>query len=226
VNDREWNRVVALLAENWPHQLQPESALAKYRRDLEGFPASQVIVAIETFYRDGREFPPNGGHVVRRLSDLHTDPPDWFEACKHIRRALRKTSDLIVEDDSEKGWHYHDERIAYLDREAPLVAVFVRRIGMDAIVLNDGGDEARLRNKYEDFVARSKERLVYGGLPTAGLARLERVKDGELVEGRAGELPPRAIPLEGGGVRRIAQGPEQPRKVGFDVIAGAGRKAA
>ena len=225
MNDREWDRVVALLAENWPHQLQPESALAKYRRDLDSFPASQVLVAIETFYRDGERFPPTGGVIRGRLADLITDAPEFFEALRLIRRALHKPSDLIVEDDSEKGWHYSDERQAHLDQASPLIAAFVRQVGIDRIVLGDGGDEARLRNKYEAFIARNREQLLYGGLPAAGLPKLERVLNGELTEGRAGPQEPRKI-LVDGAIRRIEQEPEQPRKVGFTVIAGNGGEAA
>jgi hypothetical protein len=223
MTDFEWRRIVVLLAENWPHQLQGEESLAKFRRDLDGFPVDQVLAAIETLYRDGREFPPNGGQILGRLAQLYADPPDWFEALREIRRALRKASDLIVEDDSDKGWRYEDERMTYLERSAPFVRAFIRQIGIDTINLSDGNDEARLRQKYERFVARNHERLVYGGIAPAGLPKLERVVDGELVEGRAGQLPPRVIPIEGGGVRRIEQGREPARKMGFGAVASHAR---
>jgi hypothetical protein len=70
MTDVEWDRVVELLATNWPHQLQPDNSLEKFRRDLDAFPVDQVLVAIETFYRDGREFPPNSGQVLGRVADL------------------------------------------------------------------------------------------------------------------------------------------------------------
>jgi hypothetical protein len=226
MTDFEWRRVVELLAENWPHQLHSDTALGKFRRDLDRFPVEQVLVAIETLYRDGRDFPPTGGHVLGRLVDLTIDPPPFHEALRTIRRALRKPADLIVADDSERGWHYSDERYVFLDREAPMLAGFLRTIGIDQVQLEDGGDEARLRNKYERFVGDARESLLYGGLPPAGLRKLERVVDGEVVELERDARPePRVIAAPDGGVRRIERGPEQPRRMGFDAVASRGREA-
>jgi hypothetical protein len=223
MTDSEWDQVVELLATNWPHQLQPELSLAKYRRDLDDFPVEQVLVAIETLYRDGREFPPNSGQVRGQLADLHFDAPSWFEAMRTIRRASGKSADLIVEDESERGWHYVDERMVFLDAEAPLIAGFIREVGWRSINIEDGGDEARLRTKYEDFVRRVREKLVYGGLPSSGLARLERVVDGEVKAiDRSAEGEPRVIEVGNGEVRRVEPGPEKPRRVGFDAVGAHG----
>jgi hypothetical protein len=228
MTDAEWDQVVELLATNWPHQLQPELSLAKYRRDLDDFPVAQVLVAIETLYRDGREFPPNSGQVRGQLADLHFDAPAWFEAMRTIRRAAGKSDRLIVEDESERGWHYVDERMIFLDAEAPLIAGFIREVGWRSINLEGGSDEARLRTKYEDFVRRVRDKLVYGGLPTAGLARLERVVAGEVkAVDRCAAEEPRVIDVGNGEVRRIERGSEPPRKMGFDAVAStAGSEAA
>lgn len=225
MTDVEWDRVVELLATNWPHQLQPELSLEKFRRDLGDFPVEQVLVSIETFYRDGREFPPNSGHVRGRLADLYFDAPPFFDALKAIRKALNKAPNLMVNDDSERGWHYVDERVAWLDEHAPFIGTFVKAIGIDRVLLTDGSDEARLRNKYEDFVRRARESMIYGDLPPAGLRKLERVRDGQVVELERGKPAPREISDGAGGIRRVEVGQEQPRPVGFRVVAGRGRAA-
>jgi hypothetical protein len=220
VNDAEWYSVVERLAENWPHQLQPDSSLEKFRKDLGDFPVDQVLAAVETLYRDGREFPPNSGQIRARIADLHFDAPPFYEALRVLRRALTRGSDYIVEDDSEKGWRYEDRRITYLEEHAPLLLAFVRSIGIDRIELTDGGDEARLRNKYDDFIRRAREHLIYGGLAPAGLRKLERVLDGELVESNPhAKLEPRKVALPGGGVRRVEREEPSGRRMGFAAIA-------
>jgi hypothetical protein len=225
LTDLEWRRVVKLLAENWSHQLQPESSLAKFRQELDEFSVAQVLVAVETLYRDGREFPPNAGHIRARLADLHFDAPPFYDALRMIRRAGHHPNDLIVEDDSEKGWHHEDRRMTFLEEKAPLLAGFVRAIGWDQISVGDGGDEARLRGKYEDFVRRAREAMIYRGLPPAGLRKLERVENGELVEYQPHKaIEPRAVISDGEVLRRVEREAPGPRRMGFSPIAGGSRE--
>jgi hypothetical protein len=171
----EWNRVVELLTRNWPHQLQPDAALEKYRTDLDGFPVEQVLAAIETWYRDGREWPPTGGQVLGRLADLTVDAPPFYAALRLIRETSRIRGRAMEDASQRQGFRIVDGPYEVLERDSPFVCAFVAALGgFSRAEVRDGFDEARLRGKYEDCLEEARRSLVYGGIEGAGLPGLER----------------------------------------------------
>lgn len=173
MKESEWLRITEGIRARWPHAELPHSSIEVWFDAVRDLDADQVEVAVEVVYRDGREFPPNGAQLRAKVTELGMDAPPWHEVLKLIRRALRKPHNLIVDDDSEKGWHYSDERLVYLDEHSPIVAAFVRRVGFDQLTETAENGEARLREKWRDFELRERQNRNYAGLPSAGLKRLE-----------------------------------------------------
>jgi hypothetical protein len=92
LTDTDWLTIEARITANWPHQLPPKVALAKWKTDLADLRREQVETAVEALYRDGREFPPNGGQIRAKVVELTIDAPDWADV-KHYLAPPAKLAD-------------------------------------------------------------------------------------------------------------------------------------
>lgn len=167
MTDREWDGIVAVITANWPHQLPPDEALAKWGQDLAEFPADQVLTTVEVLYRDGREFPPNGAQIRAKLFDLATDELDWSEAWELVREAGRKFG---------LGARY-TEALQWLEQRSLPAATAAKRMGIREVasyrIESESTARAQFRDTYREVVDRKRSGDLYAGLPSAGLARLE-----------------------------------------------------
>lgn len=162
----EWDVIVAVnLMANWPHQLPPDEALAKWGADLAGEGAEEVLVAVETLYRDGREFPPNGAQIAAKIAELRRGDPDPGEAWDIAKN--RRPFSLI---------HQRDEAMTWIEERSPAVAEAVRRFGIDELAEVTAADvgmaRAQFRRTYEGVVEDRRRADVRGSID-AGMRRLK-----------------------------------------------------
>lgn len=159
----EWIGVVRRMEANWPHSTLPSSAIAKWFDDLRRLPVDQVTAAVETAYRDGEKFPPNGAQILGRISKLSRNEIDHGEAWM----LARKASYMSGTDEKNFEW---------LRELSPAAAETVRRL-CGGNVLTYNVDEvstvrAQFREIYKAVVAEGRRDDTYAGLPSAGLRGL------------------------------------------------------
>lgn len=168
----EWFDITRVINANWPHRPISDVALAKYYDDLKDLHASQVRATVEVLHREGREWPPTGGHIIAKLAELTVDAPDWAVAAATLRRLL------AYPDNVHRGGQVVDARAERLAREHPLLQAFVNTVGWGEIRCapqDDRTAEAQLRTKWERYVRAEYRSHALAGLPAAGLPALERV---------------------------------------------------
>ena len=112
---QEWVGVVQRIRANWPHAGVPDVSIAKWYDDLSELTVEEVTGAVEGFYRDGREFPPNSGQIIARLGA----DPDYSEAWRMAHSLIGTCSPL----------HEPIAFIAALEKRSPAAAEAVRRMG-------------------------------------------------------------------------------------------------
>ncbi len=168
----EWAQVAQGMVAKWPHSPVPDVSLAQFYADLADLPGVQVAAAVEVLYREGREFPPNGGQIRGKLSELTLDAPLWADA----RRVLQRLA--VLPDRVMRVGRFVDVRAAALERSHPAVRAFVATVGwqeLGAAAADDRVAEAQLRTKYERHVTRRERDMTLLGIPAAGLPGLERI---------------------------------------------------
>jgi hypothetical protein len=165
VNDAQWLNVKARLTTNWPHQLPPESALAKWRTDLDDLDGDQVEVAIEALYRDGRDFPPNGAQIRAKVVELAADVPTWGEVWDRLWRAAQRF-----------GRGREQEAFGWLEEWSPLAAQFARQLPFREFCTTTEPEvfHGQARRVWEQLVRRFERDTALTGLPSAGLKAVER----------------------------------------------------
>lgn len=159
----EWIEAVALMRLNWPHVAVDEKVAEKWYTDLKHLPGEQVKVAIETLYRDGREFPPNGAQILGRITELGRDEIDHGEAWRLATRAALKADPK--------------EAARWLEERSPAAAEAVRRISgpyLSYPTKEEATVRAQFRDIYHNIVKAQRRDDLYAGLPGAGLRGLER----------------------------------------------------
>lgn len=176
----EWDKIVALIAANWPHSLPPEESLSKWATDLADLPGSEVLAAVEALYRDGREFPPNGGQIrgkVAALAAAHIPEPDEAYA-------------LAMHAASSVGF---DDGLDWLKERQPLVAAAAERFPWRALCrepMADGVRRAQFTKGYQAVRERAERDQRYAGLPAVRPRQLEpRPLAGAMAQAKA-ELDP------------------------------------
>lgn len=170
----EWLEIAADVCDMWPNQPWPDATIAAYFADVQDLSAEQVRVAARALLRDGREFPPTAGILRQKVTELALDVPDWGEVRLHMGR-------LVSSGMLGTAYEGHAGNATRLNRALaatpPAVAEFVRHVGPRQLAdgfSEEGDDEARLRRKWEVFVARALRDASYVGLPSAELPGIER----------------------------------------------------
>lgn len=175
----EWVGVVRLMNANWPHSTIPDIAVAKWFEDCRHLPLEQVIVAVETAYRDGDSFPPNGAKILARISELDRDDPDHGEAWRLMNKALMR--------------HGVTDWPAFYEALPPAVAEAARRMRFETqggyMKADESTVRAQFREVFKAVVAERRRDDAYAGLPDAGLRRLDRgprklaLRQGQILRG-------------------------------------------
>lgn len=159
--------VAAGMRARWPHAELPESTITVWHTAVADLPLAQIEAAVEVFYREGREFPPNGGQIRQKVIELAADAPQWGEVWRALRKAQMKAPALSVDPD-HRADHLRDNGLA-------AVAEFIESVGWpEADEWTDDNLESRLRRKWEEWLRDRKAGATNQGIPSAGLARLER----------------------------------------------------
>lgn len=175
MSPQEWREIAKRVIAKWPHQPPPPASLAESFNALSDLDAGQVMAAVESFYRDGREWPPTGGMLRQRVVELQLDAPEWAEALKWLKR-YAQTGTINPAYGSREI--YRAKGAGVLAAMPARVAEFVEALGDRQLweaSEQDGGGEARLREKWLAHSRRQQREGALAGLPDSGLATLERV---------------------------------------------------
>lgn len=178
MNASEWVEISAAIRDRWPSATLPEGTIRQWGADLEDLPGEQVAAALEALYRDGREFPPNGGQIRAKAIELALEPPEFAEVVVALRRVLGVPTfgaKRVGGTDDEPEFAPVNLRQAALNAEHDLIGAFVEAVGWQQIHGLDGGqDEARLRVKWQAFLDRSTREARLRGIPAGGVRELGR----------------------------------------------------
>lgn len=214
MTEDEWLDIAEVISDKWPHSDLSRATALRWGRDLGDLDAGHVAVAVETLSRDGERFAPDSGLIRRRVVELSMDTPEWWKVLSELRGGNHELPELC-EKCNRTGWvvtasdEGADEAVpcecrirrlsaarAAKESRHPLIRAFVEELGERQIGegLAGGNDEARLRQKWESFIAHKEQDATRLGLPSGGLPALERVNRdgpktiGEIVNGVAREL--------------------------------------
>lgn len=169
MNRGEWAQVCQRVAAWWPHRQWPDTSIAAYYDDLKDADAGHVLAAVQTVYRDGREWPPTGAQILQQLARLELDAPGFGKAWRLILRSVSKFG--LVDETLALEW---------LEAQHPLTARLAREIGFREICMSEGGDttfQAQCRGKWEALVLRGERDRTWAGIEGRGLPALRRVDD-------------------------------------------------
>lgn len=184
----EWLRCAATIKETWPHSPVPDDTLRAWGAQLEDLDGEHVRLAIAALARSGERFAPLPGLIRRKVLELTLDPPEFSEVLETLREvaALPQVDREWEEIEVDGEWITREKINGHPRAEAladyPLVAKFVDTItweqvrpAVDPAAGVAGGDEARLRVKWESFVSRVVNDLSLEGLaPDSDLPALSR----------------------------------------------------
>lgn len=160
----------------WPHAAPiSEKSIRAWHEDLADLNAAQVESAVMALARDGREFAPNGAQIRSKVIELGVDAPDFSRVLEELR-ALMGRGYAYPEG---QGGPTAEERVRMRQGLSAHARLFAEYLGVSQLregLTGDGGDEARLREKWNAFDRRLHRELAYRGLPAAGLPQLERIE--------------------------------------------------
>jgi hypothetical protein len=185
----EWLLNAAELRARWPEATFPQASVVVYGNDLADLDAAHVRAAIVAHDRAGGRLP-TAGQIRAKVIELTRDDPQWTEALRACRRLI------------SAGWggpyhrHYEAEWSAVLERLPAAVREFAETVGSAQVyaALNEteSGGEARLRDKWREWVARQVRDAGLVGLEAPGLPAVERLNSRPRRALRAAEEPEEA----------------------------------
>lgn len=155
MTEREWKRVVAEMIARWPHSEVPDSTVAVWFSDVADLEAEHVLIALRSYSRDGREFPPTGGMLRAKVVELQRDDPDHAEAYALVMAAIKRHG----EDADALDW---------LRERSSAASTALQRYGIQAFRFEpteDGTRRAQFRDCFRGVVAERQRVGVYSGLP-------------------------------------------------------------
>lgn len=153
----EWVEIVRLIQANWPQQRIPRASLAKWYDDLHDLPAETVAAAVESIYRQGREWPPNGALILREVADQTVAAPEFGVAWAQILQAIR-------------SYGCHNQQRVLDALENPAVKELASLTSIRDIGMAPDGDttlHAQARERYRSIVTRHHHKITHAGLPSA-----------------------------------------------------------
>jgi len=179
----EWIEAVQEIRALWPQVTIGDATIAAWYREVEDLDGDHVRAAIVTWSRDGKEWPPLGGQLRRRVAELSLDIPDWATVLEQLRLiqstpATRATGKLVESETGADVAVVDHPREHVVARTHPMIVAFFLHIGSQVVVgvdPNDGNAEARLREKWREFEGRAVRRMSYHGLGCGDLDSLRRL---------------------------------------------------
>src|SRR4051812_45250077 len=97
----------------WPHSPLPKDTMALVFETLKDISVELAHAGLESLHREGKEFAPTAGMILKRTVELQVDPPEWADAAKELAKCLAYGERVFY------GGEFHDERAKRLE-EAPL----------------------------------------------------------------------------------------------------------
>jgi hypothetical protein len=185
---QEWLEIAAELRARWPAATFPKASVLVYFKDLEDLDAVHVRAAIAAHDRAGDRFPPTAGQIRSRVIELTRDDPEWTDALGGLRRLVGAGWGGPYHAISESTARGTGAWRPILDALPDAVRAFAAACGSSQVYLamnEEGGGEARLRDKWKAFVGQAKRDAGLVGLEAPGLSALERINREPRQIGRA-----------------------------------------
>jgi len=147
VTETQWLRAVARINRIWPHQPVQPDTVAEWFRLVCTLSAEEVDTAITVLELEGKQFPPSGGEIARKVLELRLDEgTTWAEVWSEI---LRRLSTHGHQNWDEIPWSSHAKVfMQHVGREA------FRQLGMSE-ESELSVSEAQWRGKWEAWRQRA-----------------------------------------------------------------------
>jgi hypothetical protein len=178
----EWTAIAAEIVARWPEATFPKVTVTVYGHDLKDLEAAHVRASVVAHDRAGERFPPTAGQIRQMVIELARDDPEWADVFRELRRLNAAGWGGPYHQLSERRW------ASKLEALPDAVWDFARACGPTQVYAafnEEGGGEARLRDKWAAFVRREKRDAGLVGIEAPGLTAIDRA-NGDLRQiGRA-----------------------------------------
>lgn len=148
----------------WPHAKIPDASIALWYDDLKDLPVEQVLAGAEAWYRDGKDFPPNGGQTHAKVAELDRADPHFGAAWRLVNLALLK--------------HGVYDWPQFYSCLPPAVAEAAKRMRFETnggyLKSEESTVRAQFREIYKAVCNERRRDDAYAGIPSAGLRGLEK----------------------------------------------------
>jgi hypothetical protein len=133
----EWVGITEQMQAIWPNATIPDVTIVAWYEYLKQRPVEEVRAAVESFFEEGREFPPNAGQVLARIQRAEQPAIDYGEAWELVHWALWKFAPY--------------EWTKFYETLPPLVAEAARRYGFETQGGYQNDDEGVVRAQFRDI---------------------------------------------------------------------------
>jgi hypothetical protein len=157
-----WDAFCSLLEHGWPGEFSADAGDA-YRALLDNVEPERAVAALRTLLARGNRFRPSAAEIAGTLNDDPTRPT-FTEALSAIRRVVPIRP--------------NEAALVAAERIHPYLAAFIQAAGLDRLrqwPIDDPeygqAQTKRLREEWDQFVARADQRVAAGLELTAGTRR-------------------------------------------------------
>lgn len=143
----EWIELVRRMRAEWPHASVPDESIATWYEHVADLDAGAAADAIASLARDGREFPPTGGMIRRRVDEMGRADLDHGAAYALAMQAATRHGG-------------HATGLDWLREQDPVAALAAERYGWREFCLSPADDTTR-RAQFRDVyrgALRDRER--------------------------------------------------------------------
>lgn len=196
---QEWASVCADIQATWPSvELRP-ATVAIWFEDVEDLEAAPVRAALVSFRREGREFPPTGGMLRQRATELSgTDPKaDPDKGWALVQEAIRRFGGEVgfYEGGRQPAPPASVQRQRFLEERDPVAAEAARIVGWD-FLRGTGPDEYHepsVRKAFRDsYTAESGRERTRRTVTELGVGQAPR-KLGDVIAGVLESMNPEEV---------------------------------
>jgi hypothetical protein len=167
VTREDWDGIGAFLQATWPQRELTDETLDAWYESVEDLDAVEVLTAARAEARTGRDWPPTGGQLRKRVGELSGPRRDWSSGYSLVTRA-------------PFGWiDEAADALAWVRERDPIAAEVIRRWGTREWGMRPASNEATHRAQFRDMYrevsdsAAEAEALV--GLPPVSGSGLKQV---------------------------------------------------